>query len=82
MAGWHHWCNGHEVGQTLEDGEEEGRPGMLQSMGSQRVGPKWVTEQQQHEDYIRYFTEIMAQSTAQKGKKKICASSQSPVTSR
>ena len=21
MAGWHYWCNGHELGQTLEDGE-------------------------------------------------------------
>ena len=24
MAGWHHWCNGHELGQTLGDGEEQG----------------------------------------------------------
>ena len=21
MAGWHHWCNGHELGKTLGDGE-------------------------------------------------------------
>ena len=21
MAGWHHWCNGHELGQTLGDGK-------------------------------------------------------------
>ena len=21
MAGWHHWCNGHELWQTLGDGE-------------------------------------------------------------
>ena len=21
MAGWHYWCNGHELWQTLEDGE-------------------------------------------------------------
>ena len=21
MAGWHHWCNGHELGQILGDGE-------------------------------------------------------------
>ena len=26
-----------------------GKPGMLQSMGSQRVGHNWVVEQQQHE---------------------------------
>ena len=23
MAGWHHWCNGHELGQTLGDGERQ-----------------------------------------------------------
>ena len=24
MAGWHHWCNKHELRQTLEDGEGQG----------------------------------------------------------
>ena len=24
MAGWHHGCNGHELGQTLGDGEGQG----------------------------------------------------------
>ena len=24
MAGWHHRCNGHELGQTPEDGEGQG----------------------------------------------------------
>ena len=24
MAGWHHQCNGPDLGQTLEDGEEQG----------------------------------------------------------
>ena len=23
-AGWHHWCNGHELGQTSRDGEGQG----------------------------------------------------------
>ena len=23
MVGWHHWCNGQELGQTLGDGEEQ-----------------------------------------------------------
>ena len=44
MAGWHHQCNGHELGQTSGDGT--GRPGVLQSMGSQTVGHDWATEQQ------------------------------------
>ena len=24
MTGWHHRCNGHELEQTLEDGEGQG----------------------------------------------------------
>ena len=24
MAGWHHLCNGHELGQTSGDGEGQG----------------------------------------------------------
>ena len=24
MAGWHHWCNGHELGQAAGDGEGQG----------------------------------------------------------
>ena len=24
MVGWHHWCNGHEFGQTSGDGEGQG----------------------------------------------------------
>ena len=24
MAGWHHWCNGHKLGQTLGGGEGQG----------------------------------------------------------
>ena len=24
MAGWHHQCNEHELGQTLRDGEGQG----------------------------------------------------------
>ena len=35
MVGWYHRLNGHEFGQVLGDGE--GKPGVLQSMGSQRV---------------------------------------------
>ena len=36
MVGWHHQLNGHEFGYTLGVGDG-GRPGMLQSMGSQIV---------------------------------------------
>ena len=47
MVGWHYQLNGHEFEQTLGDSETE-KPGMLQSMRSQRVGHDWVTEQQQN----------------------------------
>ena len=36
MAGWHHRLNGHESEQTSGVGGT-GKPGVLQSMGSQRV---------------------------------------------
>ena len=44
MVGWHHWLNGHEFEQAPADSEVQS--GVLQSMGSQRVGHNWVTEQQ------------------------------------
>ena len=52
MVGWHHWCSGHELGQTSGDEWGTRRPGVLQSMGSPSVGHIWVTEQQQS----KYFT--------------------------
>ena len=49
--GWHRWdvwmaslLNGHEFEQALGVGEWTGKPGMLQSMGSQGIGHDWVTE--------------------------------------
>ena len=35
MLGWHHQLNGHEFEQTPGDGEGQGKPGVLQPMGSQ-----------------------------------------------
>ena len=45
MVGWHRQLSGHEFEQTLGDvttsgrcpSKRTGKPGMLQSMGSQRV---------------------------------------------
>ena len=42
MVGWHHRLNGHEF--ELASLSITGKPGMLQSMGSQRVGDSWATE--------------------------------------
>ena len=47
MVEWHHRITGHEFGQTPGDKWRTGKPGMLQSMGLQRVGHDSVTEQQQ-----------------------------------
>ena len=46
MAGWHHRLNGHEFEQTKGDSEGQGKSGVLQSMGSQRVRYDLKTEQQ------------------------------------
>ena len=42
--------SGHEFEQTLGDGEGQGKTGMLQSMGLQRVRRNLVTKQ-----YQQYF---------------------------
>ena len=43
-AGWHHWLNGHEFGQTLEDNERQRSLVCWCFMGSQRVRHYLVTE--------------------------------------
>ena len=45
MVGWHHRLNGHEMSK-LGSWWWTGKPSMLQSIGLQRVGHDWVTEQQ------------------------------------
>ena len=45
MVGYHHRLNGHELGQTLGDSGGPGQPGILQSIGLQRVRHKLATEQ-------------------------------------
>ena len=44
MVGWHHQLNGCEFEQATGAGDGQGKPGMLQSIGSQRVGHNWATE--------------------------------------
>ena len=38
MVGWHHQWDGREFELAPGVGDGQGKPGMLQSMGSQRVG--------------------------------------------
>ena len=52
MVGWHHWLNGQEFEQAPGDGEQGCLvPGMLQSVGLQRVWCDLATEQQ-HIDVV------------------------------
>ena len=73
MVGWHHWFNGHELGQTSGDDEgQTGKPGVLQSMGTQRVGHDLVTQQQiTHYITYKYAIKIMRHIKKKKKNKKI-----------
>ena len=55
MAGWHHQLDGHE---WVNSGSRwwTGRSGMLQSMGSQRVGHDWATELNWTDASITFFS--------------------------
>ena len=44
MAGWHHWLNWRWVWVDSGSWWWTGKPGVLQFMGSQRVGHDWETE--------------------------------------
>ena len=44
MVGWHHRLDEHESEQALGVWWWVAKPGVLQSIGSQRVGRDWVTE--------------------------------------
>ena len=44
MAGWHHWRDGREFWVNSGSWWWTGKPGVLQSTGSQRVGHDWATE--------------------------------------
>ena len=44
LVGWHHWLNGHESEQTPRE-LRTGKPSVLQSLGSQKVGHDLATQQ-------------------------------------
>ena len=44
MVGLHHWLDGQEVWASSRSWWWTGKFGVLQSMGSQRVGHDWATE--------------------------------------
>ena len=42
LVGWHHWLDGHEFWASSRSWWWTGKTGVLQSMGSKRVGHDWV----------------------------------------
>ena len=53
IVGWQHQLYGHEFEQALSGSWWwTGKPGMLQSMESKRVGHDWATEQQQQQQHL------------------------------
>ena len=55
MVRWHHGFNDMNLGQ-LQEMPRTGKPGVMQSKGSQRVGHDLATEQQQRKRLKRYIT--------------------------
>ena len=41
MVGWHHWLNGHEFGQALEDGEGQGSLACCSPWGCKELDRTW-----------------------------------------
>ena len=61
MVGWHHRLNRHDYEQTLGDSEWQGKPVLLQFMGSQRVGHYWVTEQDCSSEYeFKRYNQVLS----------------------
>ena len=56
MAWWNYQLNEHEFEQNLRDSEGQWRkPGVLQSVGSQRIRHDWATELQQQQLETSWF---------------------------
>ena len=47
MVGWHHWCTGHELGQTLGDGEGQRSLTCCSSWGHEELETTWRLNKQQ-----------------------------------
>ena len=65
----HHWQNGHEFEQTLGDKEGIGKPGVLQSIGSQRIRQNLTAEKQQKANR-EFLVHIICSHIIKKKKKK------------
>ena len=67
MVVWYHQLNGHKFKQTPEDGKGQGSLACcMQSMGSQRVGHSWATEQQHQQHVDKHRTKKKIENLPQK----------------
>ena len=59
MVGWHHWLDGHG---WVDSGSWwwTGRPGVLQLMGSQKVGHNWTTELKMLITYQKFYLPVFS----------------------
>ena len=67
MAGWHHQCNGHELGQTSADGEGQGGLACCRPWGH-RVGHDWATQTTttKRKKYFKKVTKVMGKKYLKK----------------
>ena len=66
IAGWHHWLYRHES-ENSGSWWWTGRPGVLQFMGSQRVGHDWATELNWTDSIKYWIWSIICSFTLQEG---------------
>ena len=56
MAGWHHWCSGHELGQTSADGEGQRGLACCSPWGCKELDTTGQLNKNKHEsDYITFW---------------------------
>ena len=60
IAGWHHW-QWTWIWASSKCWWWTGKPGMLESMGSQRVGHDWATELNHHTSHPEFYTHYPGQ---------------------
>ena len=61
MVGWHYRLDGHWVWTSSRSWWNTGKPGMLQSVRSQRVRHDWVTEAELNWKWVCLVTQVISQ---------------------
>ena len=54
MGGWHHWCNGHELGETLGDGDGQGGLVCCSSCGHKESDMTGWLNSNNNKPYLNY----------------------------